>query len=161
MQNFYSLKYGSQIKIIDHLKFFFGFHMVLSRSSAKAENMAISEEIRNYFSDVIKPLAANQSLEEMFSKLKEEIVSKFEEKLEQKMNRIDKLEGKLEKQANCINEVEGQIALQKNLSDQLEIKCDKNEEYSRRTSIRIHGIEVPENESIDNVMAVVNLVMRK
>ena len=47
--------------------------MVLSRSSAKAENMAISEEIRNYFSDVIKPLAANQSLEEMFSKLKEEI----------------------------------------------------------------------------------------
>ena len=77
------------------------------------------------------------------------------------MNRIDKLEGKLEKQANCINEVEGQIALQKNLSDQLEIKCDKNEEYSRRTSIRIHGIEVPENESIDNVMAVVNLVTRK
>ena len=64
------------------------------------------------------------------------------------MNRIDKLEGKLEKQANRINELEGQIALHKNMSDQLEIKCDNNEQYSRRTSIRIHGIEVPENESI-------------
>ena len=91
-----------------------GFHMVLSRLSEKTENMAISEEIRNYFSDLIKPLATNQSLEEMFSKLKEEIVSKFEEK---RMNRIDKLEGKLEKQANRINELEGQIALQKNMSD--------------------------------------------
>ena len=51
--------------------------MVLIRSSAKTENMAISEEIRNYFLDFIKPLATNQSLEEMFSRLKEEIVSKF------------------------------------------------------------------------------------
>ena len=57
--------------------------------------MTISEEIRNYFSDLIKPLATNQSLEEMFSKLNEEITSKFEEELEQ-MNQTDKLEGKLE-----------------------------------------------------------------
>ena len=71
------------------------------------------------------------------------------------MNRIDKLEVKLEKQANPINELEGQIALQKNMPDQLEIKCENNEQYSRRTSIRIHGIEVPENKSFDNVMAVV------
>ena len=38
----------------------------------------------------------------MFSKLKEEMVSKFEEKLEQQINRIDKLQDKLERQrANC------------------------------------------------------------
>ena len=91
----------------------------------------------------------------MFSKLKEEIMSKFEEKLEQQMNQIDKLEEKLEKQANRFNELEGQIALQKKMSDLLEIKCDNNEQYSRRTSIRIHGTEVSENESVDNVMAVV------
>ena len=98
--------------------------MVLTRSSAKTENMVMSEEIRNYFSDIIKPLATNQFLEEMFSKLKEEIVSKFEQKLEQLMNRIDKLEGKLEKQANRISKFEGQIVLQKKMSDLLEIKCD-------------------------------------
>ena len=135
--------------------------MVLNRSSAKTESMAITEEIRNYFSDLIKPLATNQSLEEMFSKLKEEIVSKFEEKLEQQMNQIDKLEGKLEKQANRINEFEGKIALQKKMSELLEIKCDNNEQYSRRTSTRIHGTEVPENESIDNVMAVVKYCHEK
>ena len=123
----------------------YGFHMVLTRSSAKTENMAISEEIRNCFSDLIKPLAINQSPEEMFSKFKEEIMSKFEENLEQQMNQIGKLEGKSEKQTNRINELEGQIALQKKMSDLLEIKCDKNEQYSRRASTRIHGTEVPEN----------------
>ena len=76
--------------------------MALTSSSAKIENMAISEEICNYFSDLIKLFALTQSLEEMFSKLKEQMVSKFEEKLEQQMNRIDKLEDKLERQrANC------------------------------------------------------------
>ena len=123
--------------------------MVLICSSAKTENMAISEEIRNYFSDLIKPLATNQSLEEMFLKLKEEIMSKFEEKLEQQMNQIDRLEGKLEKQANCINELERQIPLQKKMSELLEIKCDNNEQYSRRNSFRIHVTEIPENESVD------------
>ena len=43
----------------------------------------------------------------MFSKLKEEIMSKFEEKLEHQMNQIDKLEWRLEKEANLINELEG------------------------------------------------------
>ena len=46
----------------------------------------------------------------MFSKLKKEIVSKFEEKLEKQMNQIDKFEKKLEKQTNRINKLEGKIA---------------------------------------------------
>ena len=53
----------------------------------------------------------------MFSKLKEEIASKFEEKLEQQMNQIDKFEEKLEKQANLINKLERKIALQKKMSE--------------------------------------------
>ena len=55
---------------------------------------------------------------------------------------------------SAFNELEEQIAMQKKMSDLLEIKCDNNEQYSRRTSIRIHRTEVPENESVDNVMAV-------
>ena len=129
--------------------------MVLTSSSTETKNMATSEEIRNYFSDLIKPLATNLYLEEILSRLKEEIVSKFEKKLEQQMNRIDKLKGKWERQANRINRLEGQIVLKKNMSDQLEIKCDNNEQCSQRTSIRFHGIEVPENESHDNVTAAV------
>ena len=72
--------------------------MALTSPSTKIENMAISEEICNYFSDLIKLFALTQSLEEIFFKLKELMVSKFEEKLEQQMNQIDKLEDKLERQ---------------------------------------------------------------
>lgn len=63
--------------------------MVASSSSGKAQNMAASEEVIKYFSDLIKPLARNQSLEEIFSKLKEKIMSKFEERLEEQKKSID------------------------------------------------------------------------
>ena len=46
----------------------------------------ISEEICKYFSELIKPLATNTSLKEMFGKMKEEVISKFELKIiEQKI----------------------------------------------------------------------------
>ena len=90
-----------------------GFHMVLARSSAKSENMAISEEIRSYFSDLIKPLATNQSFEEMFSKLKEEIVSKFEEKLEQQMNRIVNLRGNWRSRQIVLTSLKGKLLCRK------------------------------------------------
>ena len=114
-----------------------GFHKVSTRAYAKNENLAISEEIGG---DVFKA--------------KEEIMFKFHEKLEQQMIHIDRPEGKLDRQSSCINKLGGQLALQKNVPDQLEIKCYNNEQYSRLTSIPIHGMEVPENESTNNVMAV-------
>ena len=41
-----------------------------TRSSAKSESMSdISEEIQKYFSELIKPLATNTSLKEMFDKM--------------------------------------------------------------------------------------------
>ena len=46
----------------------------------------ISEEICKYFSELIKALATNTSLKEMFDKMKEEVISKFELKIiEQKI----------------------------------------------------------------------------
>ena len=52
--------------------------MVVTRSSAKSESMSdISEEICKYFSELIKPLAKNTSLKEIFDKMKEEVISKF------------------------------------------------------------------------------------
>ena len=40
----------------------------------------LSEELRDYFYKLIQPLATNECLEQMFQKLKEEIVTKFEER---------------------------------------------------------------------------------
>ena len=54
--------------------------MVVTRSSAKITNMSVSQEIREYFSELVKTLATNEILEKMFKKLKEEVISKFEEK---------------------------------------------------------------------------------
>ena len=65
------------------------FHMVLTHSSAKSESMSdISEEIRKYFSELIKPLATNASLKEMFEKMKEKVISKFEPKISEQMTKF-------------------------------------------------------------------------
>ena len=58
-----------------------GFHMVVvTRSYARSEKMSVSQELRGYFSELIQPLATNVCLEQMFHKLMEEIVTKFEER---------------------------------------------------------------------------------
>ena len=51
--------------------------MVVTRSSTKITNMSVSQEIREYFSELVKPLSTNEVLEDMFKKFKEEIISKF------------------------------------------------------------------------------------
>ena len=44
--------------------------------------MSVSQEIREYFSELVKLLVTNEILEDMFKKLKEEIISKFKEKFD-------------------------------------------------------------------------------
>ena len=106
--------------------------MVVTHSSAKITNMSVSQEICEYFSELVKPLATNEILEDIFKKLKEEIISKFEEKFDEQNRKIDVLEGK--------------IAIQANTIDQLIIKRDDNEQYSRRSCLRIQGIECSDDE---------------
>ena len=94
--------------------------------------MSVSQEICEYFSELVKPLAANEVLENKFKKFKEEIILKFEEKFHEQNQKIDELRGK--------------IAIQANTTDQLIIECDNNEEYSRCSCLRIHKIECSDDE---------------
>ena len=55
--------------------------MVSTRSSTKDKKMVVSKEISDYFTKLVEPLVTTQRLEEMFGKLKEEIIGRFEEKL--------------------------------------------------------------------------------
>ena len=73
----------------------------------------------------------------MFQKLKEETVTKFEERFTEQNKKIDELEERVSYQENTIN--------------QLLIKCDDNEQYSRRNCLQIHGIKSKKNEKIDDV----------
>ena len=110
--------------------------MVITHSSAKTTNLSVSQGICEYFSELVKLFATNEILEDMFKKSKEEIISKFKEKFDEQNRKIDELEGK--------------IAIQANTVDQFVIKRD--EQYSRRSSLRIQVFECSDDERTDNVL---------
>ena len=121
-----------------------GFHMVntrLNNTKAKEEKMTTATEEWKYcFEKPIEPLVTNNSLEELFNKLKDEIMKKFNKKISEQNAKIEKLESI--------------ITIHENTIDQLLVKCDDNEQYSKRSCLRIHRVEVKENEDEDGAMNV-------
>ena len=93
-----------------------------------------------YFEKFIEPLVTKISLEELFNKLKDEIMKKFDEKISEQNAKIEKLESI--------------ITIHENTIDQLLVKCDDNEQYNRRSCLCIHGGQVKENEDEDVIMNV-------
>ena len=83
--------------------------MVVTRSSAKTTNMSVLREIREYFSELVKPL--------LKLKLKEEIISKSEEKFDEQDRKIDGHEGKIAIQANTIDQLIINMMIKNNIAD--------------------------------------------
>ena len=52
---------------------------IVTHLYAKSEKNSVSQELCDYFSDLIQSLATKVCLEQMFQKLKEKIITKFEE----------------------------------------------------------------------------------
>ena len=96
--------------------------------------MLIAAEVRDYFESLIKPLVTNESLEKHLGGFQEKIVKRSEEKLDEQNAKIMELQSK--------------VAIQDNALQSLEVKCDDNEQYSRRSCIRIHGVQCNENDDI-------------
>ena len=113
--------------------------MVSTRSSTKDKKMVVSKEISDYFTKLVEPLVTTERLEEMFGKLKEEIIERFEEKFTAQNQKIVDLEEK--------------IALQEKKIENLSIKCDDNEQYSRRYCLWMHGLKFDENESQNDLVS--------
>ena len=109
--------------------------VIITLSKSSGLNLSITVEVREYFSGLIKPLVTNKSLERRLYKFKEEIISKFEDKLREQNLKIQELESKIHSQENTFKK--------------LEIISDDNEQYSRRSCLRIHGIEFEEGDSGD------------
>ena len=97
--------------------------------------MSATAEVCEYFKNLIKPLVTNQSLKELLCQFKEGIISKFEDKLGEPNLKIQELESK--------------IHLQENAFKKLEVISNDTELYSRRSCLRIHGIEFKEGDSGD------------
>ena len=64
--------------------------------------MVVSKEISDYFTKSVEPLVTMQRLEEMFGKLKEEIIERFEEKFTAHNQKIVYLEEKIALQESKI-----------------------------------------------------------
>ena len=56
------------------------------------------------------------------------------------------IEDKFKEQHDRIEELEPKLAMKQNIIDHLEIKCDDNEQYSRRSCLRIHGFDFSSDE---------------
>ena len=97
--------------------------MVSTRQSSnkkEEETMGtISSDIKCYFEKLIEPLATNKSLEDLFNKLKDDLMKKFYEKISEQNAKIEKCESI--------------ISIHENKIDQLLVKSDDNEQYSRRS----------------------------
>ena len=99
--------------------------------------MPVSDEIKEYFSKLLEPLATNDTIRSMLDAFKEEVLAKVTEQAKQ----IEKLEALLAVKENVMEKVlENCANNEKQLAD-LKIKCDDNEQYSRRSCVRIHGVQ--------------------
>ena len=63
----------------------------------------------------------------------------------------ENIEHKLNEQNTKIEELKSKLAIKQIAIDKLEIKCDGSERYSRRSSLRIHGLDFDSDED-NNVM---------
>ena len=61
---------------------------------------------------------------------------------------MKRFEEKLDEHNAKIIELQSKIAMQDNALQRFEIKCDDNEQYSRSSYIRIHGVQYNENNDI-------------
>ena len=64
----------------------------------------------------------------------------------------NELKNKKNKKNKKIKLLESTTSLHQNALEQLELTCDDNQQYSRRSCLRIHGIEFNSNEDSDIVM---------
>ena len=63
---------------------------ISNNNKAKEEKMTTAtEELKCYFEKLIEPLVTNNSLEELFNKLKGEIMKKFDEKISEQNAKIE------------------------------------------------------------------------
>ena len=89
--------------------------------------MSIKSELRDYFESLMELLVTNKKLEQVFKSFQDGLMKKIEDKFKEQNTRIEELESKL--------------AIKQNVIDNLEIKCDDNEQYNRRSCLRVHGLE--------------------
>ena len=65
---------------------------------------------------------------------------------------MKKIEDKFKELNDWIEELESKLASKQKIIDHLEIKCDDNEEYRRRSCLQIHGLDFSSNEDEEDAL---------
>ena len=106
------------------------------------------------------PKPTLQSLHELLIDVQDDLKTKASnEKIEELLKEIKEKDAKIDTLFSRVDALEGDVALLKRTCVLLERKCDDNEQYSRRTSVRINGIVVPDRETGDDcVRSVVQIL---
>lgn len=94
----------------------------------------LTKEIKEYFANLIRPLATQESFENALTAFKTEVLDKIDDRLRKQDEKIKTLESTLEVRASTM--------------DNLMIKIDDNEQYSRRACLRINNVEYEEKENV-------------
>ena len=77
-------------------------------------------------------------------------------------SKLDELVAKIRSKDRRIEALESEVVVLKNVANLLSQKCDNNEQYSRRSSLRINNIPLPDEggrESAEDVMVKVREVI--
>ena len=72
-------------------------------SGTRSKKMCINEDIKIYFENLIKPLATKDFLKDALNQFKDEIITKFDRKIQEQDERITQLESNLALRQNKIN----------------------------------------------------------
>ena len=101
---------------------------------SKKMTMSISElrdELKTHIAQCLESIPTVSILNDMFSDFKSDI--------------IQCLEAKVEEQDAKIKQLESVLSVRENVMQKLEVRCDDNEQYSKRSCLRINNIEYDKN----------------
>ena len=109
--------------------------------SSTSKGTMLSEEIKSYLDNLVKPLVKSEELTTQLETFKKEMSGKMEE-----------LEKKLGEKDMIIERLESQLKVTQNALNLVLAKSDDVEQYTRRYSVRIHGLPVKQDENIVEVV---------
>ena len=98
-------------------------------STRSKTSSTISQDLKEYFENLIEPLAKSTEINRLI------------QRLEDQEKKITELYKENERKDERILQLESTVALKKHHMDILIEKCDDVEQYTRRHSVRINGIE--------------------
>lgn len=118
----------------------------LRSNSQSQTTMSEINDLKIHIEELIKPLVKSSDLKIALQEIKEELMSRIKS-LEEKFVEKDR---QINEQSRKIEELESNLAISKNTIEKIHIKCDDNEQYSRRQCLRIYGLPLEKKEDMND-----------